>query len=659
MICVCRKRTGRPLAFCRFTFSLKDVFSFCVFFPRNILITAAPNRRMSTVARGDEDMNNNDASTSSFESGGGDSNVATSQPPPIPSACEVHWINNNKLSKILVTMSRGLHDDKGADLSLNIAEEPWAKLKKQQLQAYKPSRADWSSEVRRRYVVMHPTASKEEGPRPASWNVGVSQKWLDEHPVSAAEDVNFLIEEIRRDGANCAADIATVEDEMESSGKHWVGNYPALRLIHCITDVDSIKRAYIDREKIPMGRLHLENRNSDLCEDTVWDMIADKFNDPTFNPDSEVCADMHSDYKKSFVIAYEQVKDMQVATPDQCMKRITSMIVDLKRIIGRWEQSGQGHGGTLTNDDPPPEKRGESHAEFGTFVGRTPAALDKRSEFINKRATYIGYFWHVMVKHDLLKTSLQRLSDAVSATNGALGVPSVLVARASVETDEAGSLGSKATTGTTTSTVGGTDPFQIVASLSKSISKLSQQNEQNRLTEDIKFQREKELSQAKLASNERQRMTTDSVSLRGVIVSMRSDIGNLKKAKRSLEMDKLKEEIGGKNAKIIRLYDCQLQDIEKDLTTMEEDLRRFQDRHDAIETQQFHAAEVVVYETPRRSNRTPDSSIPSSSRRSCQFDTPSSLAASSSAAASTIARSSGREEEEEDDDYPVQVSQVD
>lgn len=38
-------------------------------------------------------------------------------------------------------------------------------------------------------------------------------------------------------------------------------------------------------------------------------------------------------------------------------------------------------------------------------------------------------------KHDLLSTSLNRLETTVSATNGGVGVPSVIGARARLETD--------------------------------------------------------------------------------------------------------------------------------------------------------------------------------------------------------------------------------
>ena len=61
--------------------------------------------------------------------------------------------------------------------------------------------------------------------------------------------------------------------------KNWTGNYPYLRLIHCLIDNDDIKRAFLYRNDVDSTRMTEENRNSvDKCQKTVWELLSDKWN---------------------------------------------------------------------------------------------------------------------------------------------------------------------------------------------------------------------------------------------------------------------------------------------------------------------------------------------------------------------------------------------
>ena len=117
---------------------------------------------------------------------------------------------------------------------------------------------------------------------------------------------------------------------------------------------------------------------------------------------------------------------------------------DLLRIISRWEQSGQGEGGMDTNDDP--EEQFEdcismasssiatneaspraASANMGSLSGRPSCALQSRAVFLNGRPSYLLYFWEVADAHQLLASSLQRLSGSTGATD-ASSAPSALSA---------------------------------------------------------------------------------------------------------------------------------------------------------------------------------------------------------------------------------------
>ncbi len=119
-----------------------------------------------------------------------------------------------------------------------------------------------------------------------------------------------------------------------------------MRLIHCLVDIDDIKRAYLRRNDIPKGRLHLDNRNSvDKRARTVCEMIADQFNDETFSPQSEAVEGLHSEFITSEVLLdYSLVQGMLTATAERCQLKLSKMMARLKRFVEKWEMSGQGKG---------------------------------------------------------------------------------------------------------------------------------------------------------------------------------------------------------------------------------------------------------------------------------------------------------------------------
>ena len=116
------------------------------------------------------------------------------------------------------------------------------------------------------------------------------------------------------------------------------------------------------------------------------------------------------------------------------------MQFELLRIITRWEQSGQGEGGrdgeeedaggdvndeaeaeddncsvtsSIATDREASPRRSASH--HGSLHGRPARALQTRAAFLNGRPSYLLYFWEVVDAHQLLQSSLQRLSSSTGA----------------------------------------------------------------------------------------------------------------------------------------------------------------------------------------------------------------------------------------------------
>ena len=123
---------------------------------------------------------------------------------------------------------------------------------------------------------------------------------------------------------------------------------------------------------------------------------------------------------------HDLVVHLAPATPQRIQDFFTSARSDLLRIISNWEMSGQGDGGR-ENEDATVDDNGSSTsvdieelppaAMGGKLCNRPPRALDNRAAFLNGRPSYLLYFWEVADTHQLLASSLQRLSDIAGASS--------------------------------------------------------------------------------------------------------------------------------------------------------------------------------------------------------------------------------------------------
>ncbi len=143
------------------------------------------------------------------------------------------------------------------------------------------------------------------------------------------------------------------------------------------------------------------------------------------------------------ICSYEQVAALSPATPQKIQDIFASMRSDLLRIISRWEQSGQGRVGidqdeetqnpdaaeflscasSSVSDDAGDEEhdegqeRGRRRRSHGSLSGSPARALQTRAAFLNGRPSYLLYFWEVADHHQLLQSSLQRLSNGTGASD--------------------------------------------------------------------------------------------------------------------------------------------------------------------------------------------------------------------------------------------------
>ncbi len=179
-------------------------------------------------------------------------------------------------------MSIGARDDDGHPLNDPDAA-PWDKLPKKQI---KPTLDVLQQEIKRRWSTATVQPIKDKEPASKNWDKNKLMKWLEDHPIAAADDVSFLKKEVasmKRVVLNAAREKNKEQEKMSdldgtaSKYKSWNGRIPYLRLIHALIDHDDIKVTYIHQGDIPSGRMAVENRNTaEAKAASVWQMMADK-----------------------------------------------------------------------------------------------------------------------------------------------------------------------------------------------------------------------------------------------------------------------------------------------------------------------------------------------------------------------------------------------
>lgn len=366
----------------------------------------------TTDARGLEMMEEGGAPTIS----GNDFPSSTSFDNANKSRSENIYIVMGNSKKVLVTLCIGLLRDDQTPL-IDIERSPWS----QELKAtMKPMNKDLAVEVSRRqqlFAGLEGTDSKLFMMKPNNKSREVLLDWLNAWPICDTQCVAFLVAEAQRVESLLQAAIdESRENTIALKHGAWIGALPYLRLIHAITDSNETRMAYLRRYD-PKSREELDAGNSPSRQKTAYESIAEKWNDPDFNPVTRVST-CHVDFASPIELPHSKVRSLIPADAISVQNRLSGIRVSLLRMIERWEQSGQGDGGRSESN------YGEQSFGWGQLEGRSQEALDRRENFLGGNPSWYLYFWEITDMYQLLDSTLQRLSEGVGAT-GASDVSAV------------------------------------------------------------------------------------------------------------------------------------------------------------------------------------------------------------------------------------------
>jgi hypothetical protein len=231
---------------------------------------------------------------------------------------ERHYISSNCDVKVLLVLCRGIFEPDGSPL-LDENAEPWRSVKPRL--SIKPTAKDLRAEVTRRFQSFICNGSdKTRAPQPKQWTTDKLEEYLKNHPITKETDVQFLRRKVLEHKLIVEEAQLSSQCNNDLLQKEWYGKIPVLRLIHAIVEDDRTKRAFLTRFDLDNNRTAVDNRNSiDKRSTTVWELVSNRWNDPDFNPHTEILTAIHSDYSVEINIGFESVADLLRASPEKCV----------------------------------------------------------------------------------------------------------------------------------------------------------------------------------------------------------------------------------------------------------------------------------------------------------------------------------------------------
>lgn len=526
------------------------------------------------------------------------------------SPTEQFYVAHNRSVLVLAVLCVGLRDGDG-NLMFDPSEKPWKSMKKKTVN---PSTKDMRDEVQRRWDAFVAQSlldkDKEKGP-PATkyWDKKQLEKWLGDHPINGIEDVSFLcrvIAERKETSENAKKDDeweseqlnttthVAATDEQGKKYKKWSGPKPYQRLLHALVDFADIKYAYIHRDDAPSGRMVIENRKTkEAKEANVWSMVEKKWNDPNWACDTEAPDDLHPDFIVSETITHEDVSEFLPLTAERAKDRYESLMTQLKRIIPKWEKSGQGDGGHEGNDndeiqhEKSDENNSDSHSssssssssssvraqqkvkKWGEFKNRSRFAMLKLRDFFKGSNSYVLYAWYVIQKHDLITCSMNMLADGVCSRDGARGIPSVITRRKDDDDDD-GDEGSLDTTGR--SSIGSAKSRSASSTSVRKRGATDGDEEGDVISASIREHGTKLVQYAKINADEskRNREYAQAEAKRHRIDDISAAIDKLKAEKRGLLIQLASIPPGSNNTAMEEVYKSSIAEIDADIKAKEQ-----------------------------------------------------------------------------------------
>jgi hypothetical protein len=321
-------------------------------------------------------------------------------------SAENEFESSGNSMKVLLSLAVGLPDGNNGFFDGEHSED--SRFPQKNKKKWKPTNVELLKEIKRRkkmynlYSITQRT-NMQQSKRSAC-------QWLMTNPLTNQIEIDWIQKKV----GDFLMVVANAEKEKnEKQRDQWSGLVPYLRLIHCLTDFDSV-RAALQQSFTVMTRDQLDgSHNENNIRKCPWTLASDKWNESNYNPKLSIYTNLHDDFKDSIDLAFSKVENMGICTPDKFKSKFSKMKNELVLIRTNYNKSGNGDGSAI-------EIRNSS-------TGKTPedeldkeesniAMMDcnKKGSFLNGRSSAVLYLWEKAEEYDLLSTVCQQLSPDTS-----------------------------------------------------------------------------------------------------------------------------------------------------------------------------------------------------------------------------------------------------
>jgi hypothetical protein len=148
-----------------------------------------------------------------------------------------------------------------------------------------------------------------KGLRPKGWNAATAGTWLTANPIRNTVDIRCLQKAGRELRAKLSLAFNERQDQVEEkqNEESWCGQKPLLPLHHVLME-DDIREAHVQQHDAP-ARDAFDARNSAQRPSSFCKLAAERFNSPEFNPTTNRCPNLHSDFAQSIQLPFDTAPD--------------------------------------------------------------------------------------------------------------------------------------------------------------------------------------------------------------------------------------------------------------------------------------------------------------------------------------------------------------
>jgi hypothetical protein len=187
-----------------------------------------------------------------------------------------------------------------------------------------------------------------------------------------------------------------------------------LRVIHAWLDFDDAKEA-MAKQYDALTREELDSHHSGMAKPCAFEIIASKYNDKSWKPDTSTYPDLHNAFAEPVDCSWRVVKRFGPMSADKVKDLMLTMRCRLNQIVPKWEDSGRGEGSRSADQTDAFMQDDQANGDLPEM-----GSENDKYRFLCGLCVSHLYLWEKSLEFDVFHTVMQRLGEDTSCNSGAV-----------------------------------------------------------------------------------------------------------------------------------------------------------------------------------------------------------------------------------------------